>query len=318
MVDAPAEITEAGYARLEAVLTNSSGKVPLAHRFRALFELKGIATHEAIDIIGKAFDESALLGHELAYVLGQIKDPYALPILNSVLENESEHPMVRHEAAEALGAISSPRSLPVLQKYAQDPDTSVRETCEIALAKIEWDHDPANACLRDANPYSTVDPAPAITQGIASLHDTPESALTPKQLRVQLLDESLSLFVRYRAMFALRNIGDRESVLALADGFSDSSALFRHEIAYIFGQLSSPDSVPSLVKVLQNEQESDMVRHEAAEALGSIANEDVLSVLKEWSTKGPRVVRESCLVALDMYEYENSGELHYAAAPIAV
>ena len=33
-----------------------------------------------------------------------------------------------------------------------------------------------------------------------------------------------------RAMFGLRNNGSEEAVLALVDGFQDSSALFRHEI----------------------------------------------------------------------------------------
>lgn len=44
--------------------------------------------------------KSALLGHEMAYCLGQIDDVYALPILQRVLENEEEHPMVRHEVRE--------------------------------------------------------------------------------------------------------------------------------------------------------------------------------------------------------------------------
>lgn len=50
--------------------------------------------------------------------------------------------------------------------------------------------------------------------------------------------------------------------------------------------------------------ESDMVRHEAAEALGGIATPEVLPYLKEWMQRddSPRVVRESCQVALDMYE----------------
>lgn len=45
-----------------------------------------------------------------------------------------------------------------------------------------------------------------------------------------------------------------------------------------------------------------MVRHEAAEALGGIATDDCLPVLEEMSKKEgvPRVVRESCEVALDM------------------
>ena len=47
-----------------------------------------------------------------------------------------------------------------------------------------------------------------------------------------------------------------------------------------------------------------MVRHEAAEALGGIATPEVLPYLKEYMTRedAPSVVRESCQVALDMYE----------------
>lgn len=62
--------------------------------------------------------------------------------------------------------------------------------------------------------------------------------------------------------------------------------------------------MPALLKVLEDNQESEMVRHEAAEALGGIATPEVLPHLKEWMHRedAPRVVRESCQVALDMYE----------------
>jgi deoxyhypusine monooxygenase len=79
-----------------------------------------------------------------------------------------------------------------------------------------------------------------------------------------------------------------------------------------------------------------MVRHEAAEALGGIATPEVFPYLKEYMTRedAPVVVRESCQVALDMYEvgvssflwntivwaelciyrsqYENSDQFQYA------
>lgn len=38
-----------------------------------------------------------------------------------------------------MGAISSPTSIPILKAGLNDANRSVRETCEIALAKIEWD-----------------------------------------------------------------------------------------------------------------------------------------------------------------------------------
>ena len=39
-----------------------------------------------------------------------------------------------------MGAISVESSKDVLKRYLNDPERCVRETCEIALAKIEWDH----------------------------------------------------------------------------------------------------------------------------------------------------------------------------------
>lgn len=72
---------------------------PLKERFRALFTLKNLGGSEAIECIGKCFDDdSSLLKHELAYCLGQMQDAKAIPILTKVLEDLSQEPMVRHEA----------------------------------------------------------------------------------------------------------------------------------------------------------------------------------------------------------------------------
>lgn len=83
------------------VLKDSSK--PLKERFRALFTLKNIGGKTAIQCISEAFaDESALLKHELAYCLGQMKDSDANDILRQVLEDKSQEPMVRHEAGEII------------------------------------------------------------------------------------------------------------------------------------------------------------------------------------------------------------------------
>lgn len=74
---------------------------PMKERFRALFTLKNIKGELALKYIEQAFsDSSDLLKHELAYCLGQMQDPAAIPILIKVLENTAEVPMVRHEAGE--------------------------------------------------------------------------------------------------------------------------------------------------------------------------------------------------------------------------
>ena len=54
------------------------------------------------------------------------------------------------------------------------------------------------------------------------------------------------------------------------------------------------------------------VRHECAEAIGSVATPEAIKVLESYVQDPVRVVRESCQVALDMAEHEASGELQYA------
>lgn len=90
------------------------------------------------------------------------------------------------------------------------------------------------------------------------------------------------------------------------------SALFRHEVAFVLGQLQEPVSIPFLIESLENPQENEMVRHESAEALGAIATPECFEILKKFLNDEKRVVRESCIVALDMCEYENSTEFQYA------
>ncbi len=75
---------------------------------------------------------SALLKHEIAYCIGQLEDPYALPFLSTVLENKEENSMVRHEAGEALGAIGDVAALPVLKKHRDDADNCT----EVNRAKV--------------------------------------------------------------------------------------------------------------------------------------------------------------------------------------
>ncbi|ESK95754.1 deoxyhypusine hydroxylase [Moniliophthora roreri MCA 2997] len=320
---------------LEDSLLNTSGKVPLHSRFRALFTLKSLKSEEAVTIISKGFqDPSALLKHELAYCLGQLKKTSALPVLEAVLRDSKEDPMVRHEAAEAIGAISSLDSIPILKEFLSDPERAVRETCEIAIDRIQWEQSEEGKkhtdILKDEEHiplYTSIDPAPPTSKllyGAPKPEDVSQDSID--KLRLELLDTKKPLFERYRAMFALRNIGSPAAVDALAAGFADDSALFKHEIAFVFGQLLSPHSVPSLLKVLQDVNESDMVRHEAAEALGGIGTPEVLPRITEWMNRedAPQVVRESCQVAVDMWEHENSGEFQYAngleapSAPIAV
>jgi hypothetical protein len=110
------------------------GSIPLATRMRSLWKLRDEGEHcldyeatclshrchdspssagtdQALDalVLGLA-DDSALLRHEICYVLGQLRKAKAIPILVNLLEVDRDV-MVRHEAAEALGAIADPALL---------------------------------------------------------------------------------------------------------------------------------------------------------------------------------------------------------------
>ncbi len=76
--------------------------------------------------------------------------------------------------------------------------------------------------------YLSIDPAPptsGLITGVPKPEDVTESNIN--DLRSKLLNKELPLFERYRAMFALRNIGTPLAVDALAAGFADDSALFK-------------------------------------------------------------------------------------------
>lgn len=90
------------------------------------------------------------------------------------------------------------------------------------------------------------------------------------------------------------------------------SALFRHEVAYILGQTQHTSAVSQLDRSLRKTSESAMVRHECAEALGAIATHECTHALGEFVQDDERLVRESCEVALDMCDYESSGQFQYA------
>lgn len=296
---------------LRDILVSKDSK--LSNRFRALFNFKTLAENKkdeasakkAIEYMYLTFgDDSELLKHEVAYVMGQTENLYAAPFLRKVMLDAAQQPMVRHEAAEALGALGDKDSIEDLQKcLSTDPHPAVIQTAELALARIQWEHskDAENEKLQQSL-YSSTDPAPPLSL---------EKDFTIDQLKTLLNDQKQPLFDRYRAMFRLRDIGTPEAVSALASGFDDPSALFKHEIAYVFGQMGAPSAVPRLVEVLARMDEAPMVRHEAAEALGAIATPDVVPVLKHYLNDPVDVVRESAIVALDMYEYENSNELEY-------
>ena len=216
--------------------------LPLQQRIRALHVIKdsipkcdAAEQEKHLQLLIDAFPttDSVLFKHEIAFTLGQIGDRRALPHLTRWLHDANEDPVTRHECAEAMGAIGDPSSVPELEKYRDQGPVELQETVHLALRRLEWLQ---KGGQQEVGEFMSVDPAPPATAGQSIA-----------ELQAMLLNEELDMFERYRAMFALRNLSTEESVLALCAGLrAPKSALFRHEIAYVLGQLEHPASVPAL------------------------------------------------------------------------
>eukprot|EP00941_MAST-03F_sp_MAST-3F-sp1_P004386 g4386.t1 len=277
---------------------------PIGMRMRSLFYLRTVGGKEAIAAICKALEDSehnnSLLRHELAFVLGQMGASDSVPVLKRILRDKTNDPMTRHEAAEAIGAIALPDSKAVLEQFKNDTASEVADTCLLALDRMAWKEkvlETANS--NDMSLFNSVDPAPALTgESFDTLCDI-------------LRDETLPLFRRYGALFALRDSNTDEATAAIANALDEdrSSALFRHEVAYVCGQLERPVATNALTRALERSEENVMVRHEAAEALGAIGTPECTKVLEAFSKDKVLAVAESCIVALDVVNYwATSGE----------
>ena len=249
---------------------------------------------------------SVLLKHEVAYCIGQMRDPYAIVVLKNLLSDTNEHPVVRHEAGEALGAIATDECFEIVSQFVYDPAPEVQETCELAVGRIKWlrtiDDPEEREKMAGASDFFTVDPAPAAKSS------------DPKELGDALINEDLPIFDRYCALFALRDLNSNDSVEQLVRGFQSTSALLRHEIAYVLGQMQNATSFDGLNQVLSNNDEHPMVRHEAAEAIGALPDSNIEEILSSYLKDDEPLVSESCLVALDMADYFQSDSLEYADA----
>ncbi|TDH66587.1 uncharacterized protein CCR75_005622 [Bremia lactucae] len=288
--------TTPSFEQLRDALLNLSE--PTGKRTRAIFYLRSRGGLEDLHVLLTALlnrKDSELMRHELAYVIGQFQMEEACETLHEVLTDVLDDAMVRHEAAEALGTIGAAQSLPILVKFSADPAPEVSDTCKLAVKLVNYKLAKAKGEILeevDRNPYLSKDPAPAASKYV-----------TTAELSKILLDHQGDMFARYRAMFSLRNRNTDDAALALAKAFDDPNVLFKHEVAYVMGQMENPVLVPALKRVMLDQTQHRMVRHEAAEALGAIGTRECEDILRMYLKDEALVVRESCKVALDIMDY---------------
>ncbi|KAM7538668.1 hypothetical protein Aperf_G00000048016 [Anoplocephala perfoliata] len=314
-------------------------KVSLVERTHAMWGLRCAHKASATPLMVAFLTEvhppepasNAFLQHETAYSLGQSGDTSAVADLEKALRDSHHEPIVRHEAAEALAALASAPGAniahikEVLTEFRNINIDAIAETCEVGLGRVEWIEsgknkvaDPAAELARSKFPNIHVDPAPAFE---------PTAGHSIAELRRIILSPSEPLFSRYQALYSLRNAAvatsppPSEVVDALCAGVAaPGSALLRHQVAFILGELSIPCTGDALIARLQDAKEAAWVRHESALGLGKVLRaaeaeekegkqaQRVRDALVAGCKDPEPVVRDSCIVALDVPAYLASHE----------
>ena len=276
--------------------------------------------------------EHSMVRHEAAEALGAIASDECLEELRVASEGECQ--VVRETAVLALQRLQhaqAARAAAADDKRKKNqgdtaanhanPDATPSQSSQTpylgsAKEKLSASASAAAATPSDGldseSPYLSVDPVPAAC-----------SSIPTETLRATLLDEGADMWHRYGAMFALRNRGPGPEVAAVLGTVltTSASALLKHEVCYVLGQIQEQGggARDALRATLENGEEHPMVRHEAAEAIGSIAAEDTEPLLRKYRQDGDRIVAESCEVALDIMASEISGEfVPLVAEPTAV
>lgn len=122
------------------------------------------------------------------------------------------------------------------------------------------------------------------------------------QISADLKSDEVSIVVKMSHLYALREWGGTEAtsllIQALKDKTTIDSVLFRHEAAYVLGQLGSPMAISFLEDTLADNSEDEMVRHEAAEALAAIGSEHSMTTLSGYLEDPSLPVKETCQLAV--------------------
>ena len=301
---------------VSAVSQQDDYKAMICRTYNGMFEDRstgGKKFHNIIAILGPD-TKSILLRHEACYVLGQMKDKRAVPLLTQILNDDNEHEITRHEAAEALGAIGDTGALDCLCQYSSSQSVPLKETCELGIDRLQ-------EVGVTSGDFNTVDPV-AIEKGSVQATESDIDNLLAK-----LLNPETPLTGKYKCLFALRTITNSQhkpslfAILALGKALRDeaTSALLRHEIAFVIGQMAFgvcatqiSTCIDSLQESVKDSSEHCMVRHEAAIALGSVAGDNgaVEEFLRQYSSlsidesdQDDAIVIESCLVARESLKY---------------
>lgn len=102
-----------------------------------------------------------------------------------------------------MSAIGSINSINILKKYCENEIQELAETCQLAVKRLTY---LMNGGKEPINVYGSIDPTPSLNENRVDV------------LRKIFLDDNKSIYERYEAMFALRDLNNENSIQVLCEG----------------------------------------------------------------------------------------------------
>ncbi|KAF7685691.1 Deoxyhypusine hydroxylase [Cucumispora dikerogammari] len=290
----------------------------LKTKIRTIFVLRNIncplSVLLLIFLLDKEDHTNILVKHEIGYVIGQMRQPISIPFLFKHLLDSNQDSITRHECAEALGNFSIydinmyyGGGVGVLENLIKNPIDIISESCYLAFKKLQSNSNKyvdiitAMRTNIDMNTYiKQYEDTIAVIENSLSPFNSFDPSFPADKYDDMFLDDNGDLYARYKIMFYLRNLNNAYSIEKLCKGFKCKSKLFRHEIAFVMGQMQNPDTLKILEEVIMNEEEEDIVRHEALESIGSIGGDKADEILKKFVKHEVKILRDSAVVGLDI------------------
>ena len=284
-------------------------------KYNALYHLRTHATPEVGQILIDSYPNlgtSSLLRHEVMYIMGQMRLPSSYPFLKAKMNDPEELPVVRHEAGEALANYHHMKEecLTEMQKHWDSPVELLKSTVRVGIHKLNnYKSDTESrygkkygGTIEPAEPFNEVE----LREFLKIAQDDQEADLVALA-REKLLSsyEEVDEYPKYRICYYLRDLNSKESKRVLAELMWKEnrefiSALLRHEVSFILGQIYESDKyiVDTLKQVCYDDTEHPVVRHEAILAFWEIAKDEEL--VERLKAHKDQLVRESVVCAIRM------------------
>jgi HEAT repeat protein len=289
-------------ARLVTVLREDSA----ARRNAAISVLIEIGTHDIANLTSAFQHPSAEVRLHIAEVLGDLRDPQAVPALLARLTDDAEFPNVRHAAAQALGKIGDRTATPALIGAAERGDFWVRYAAVEALGRL-GDERAVGPLLQLMQ--QDIWTRPTIVHTLGNLE-----SLAAVEALVAALDDANEA-VRVASMEALIKIVIEPGTVRRAD--DDRLAEVRRLIplvplrrelqthsapnsayaAHLLGWLAHPSTLPDLIAALGDADET--LRYAAVEAIMRYGHTAIPSLLEALENPAA-LIRENAAELLGM------------------